>query len=55
MLNGEDSEITSVMDGSPAEQAGLKRGDRIVEINGHKVEEAGDVVEEIRCSILVTR
>ena len=47
VLNGEDSEITSVMDGSPRSRPG-SREDRIVEINGHKVEEAGDVVEEIR-------
>jgi len=48
VMNDEDTEIISVIDGSPAEQAGLKKGDRIVELNGHKVEEAGEVVEEIR-------
>jgi membrane-associated protease RseP (regulator of RpoE activity) len=48
VMSGEDTEISSVADGSPADEAGLKRGDRIVEINGKDVKDAADVVDEIR-------
>jgi membrane-associated protease RseP (regulator of RpoE activity) len=48
VLSGDGAEISSVADGSPAEEAGLKRGDRIVQINGKDVDDAGEVVEEIR-------
>lgn len=48
VMSGENAEITSVAEGSPAAEAGLKKGDRIVQINDHHVENAGDVVEEIR-------
>ena len=31
--------VTDVMSGSPAEQAGIQRGDLIVEFNGHKIDQ----------------
>ena len=42
--------IGSIDDGSPAEAAGLKKGDRLVEVNGTRVAEAShtEVVSEIK-------
>ncbi len=37
--------ISSVIEGSAAEKAGLKAGDVIISIDGKKIEDAGDVVE----------
>ncbi len=39
--------ITDVQPGSPADNAGLARGDVIVEVNRHKVENAADVKREL--------
>ena len=39
--------ISSVIEGSPAEKAGLKAGDVIVSIDGKKTESAGDVIESV--------
>ncbi len=46
--DGEGALITEVMKDTPAEKAGLKVGDVIVEINGDKVETPGDVSSEMR-------
>jgi serine protease Do len=35
--------VASVLDGSPAQKAGLKAGDVITEYDGHKVERSGDL------------
>jgi PDZ domain-containing protein len=40
--------ITGVKGGSPAEKAGLKEGDKIVEIDSKKVSDAGDIRNAIR-------
>jgi len=40
--------ITEVMEDSPAEKAGLKAGDVILSVAGEEVEDASDLVEEIR-------
>ncbi|MGH9867905.1 MAG: PDZ domain-containing protein [Candidatus Polarisedimenticolia bacterium] len=48
IMMDDGARITQVVDGSPAEEAGLKRGDRIVEINGEPVEESEDVIEQMR-------
>ncbi|MCI0409237.1 MAG: PDZ domain-containing protein, partial [Acidobacteria bacterium] len=40
--------ITGVKDGSPAEKAGLKEGDKIVEIDSKKVDDSGDIRNVIR-------
>ena len=40
--------ITQVMRGTPAQKAGLREGDVIVEIEGDQVRSADDVVESIR-------
>ena len=47
-MDDDRAEIEHVVEGSPADEAGLQRGDRILEINGHKVEGSGDVVDAIR-------
>jgi serine protease Do len=39
--------ISQVFEGSPAEKAGLKVGDIIVEIDGKKIKESQDVVREV--------
>jgi C-terminal processing protease CtpA/Prc len=40
--------VRTVWSGSPAEQAGLRRGDEITSINGEDVEDQNDVVDELR-------
>ena len=40
--------ITGVRDGSPAEEAGLKRGDRILELDGQPVETTRDLRRVMR-------
>jgi S1-C subfamily serine protease len=45
--DGEGVLITEVMADSPAESAGLKAGDVIIEINGDEVEEPDDVQEAV--------
>ena len=40
--------ITGVKDGSPAAKAGLKEGDRFVEIDGKKIDDAEDIRHAIR-------
>ena len=40
--------ITGVKDGSPADKAGLKEGDKIIEIDGKKVDDSGDLRNTIR-------
>ena len=40
--------INDVFKGDPAEKAGIKRGDVVVEINGHKVKDANDFVSKVR-------
>jgi S1-C subfamily serine protease len=39
--------VSSVTAGSPAEKAGLKAGDVITTINGDRVQDAGDVIDEL--------
>jgi len=46
--DGQGALITEVMAGSPAEKAGLKAGDVIIEIDGQDVEDPGDVQESVR-------
>jgi serine protease Do len=41
--NGKGALIAEVYEGSPAEEAGLKRGDVVIEYNGEKVEEPLDL------------
>ncbi|MGB5106711.1 MAG: PDZ domain-containing protein [Candidatus Zixiibacteriota bacterium] len=45
---GEGALITEVMKDTPAEKAGLKVGDVVVEVNGEIVETPGDVSSELR-------
>jgi len=45
--DGEGVLITEVIEGSPAEEAGLKAGDVILEIDGQKVEDTGELLEAI--------
>ena len=40
--------INDVFKGDPAEKAGIKRGDVVVEINGQKVKDANDFVSKVR-------
>lgn len=40
--------VTSVVEGSPAEKAGLKAGDVITSVNGEAVRDAGDVMSQVR-------
>ena len=40
--------VTEVVEDSPAEKAGIKAGDVILSVAGENVEDAGDLVEEIR-------
>lgn len=40
--------INDVFKGDPAEKAGIKRGDVVIEINGHKVKDANDFVSRVR-------
>jgi serine protease Do len=42
--------VRSVNEGSPAAKAGVKAGDVIVSINGHHVDDASDVADELRRS-----
>jgi len=44
---GEGVLITEVIEGSPAEEAGLKAGDVILEIDGRKVEDTGELFKAI--------
>ena len=43
--------IASVIGGGPAEQAGLLPGDRFVSINGHEIQNAGDVSLQIQLNM----
>jgi serine protease Do len=47
VTDGEGALVEKVLEDSPAEKAGIKAGDVIVEIDGERIEDAGDVVEEI--------
>ncbi len=40
--------INDVFKGDPAEKAGIKRGDVVVELNGQKVKDANDFVSKVR-------
>lgn len=40
--------VKEVVDGSPAEKAGVKENDVIVEFNGEKIEDRWDLLEEVR-------
>ena len=42
------AEVTSVGDGTPAANAGLKDGDVIIAVNGQRVESADSLVAQIR-------
>jgi regulator of sigma E protease len=42
-----DTTISAIAEGSPAEQAGIMPGDKIIEINGIKVETWGELTEQI--------
>ena len=39
--------ITQIGGGSPAEKGGLKEGDRVISINGGKVDERGDLIDRV--------
>ena len=43
--------ITGVAPGSPADQAGLRPGDSILSVNGHRDAKPGDLIQRIRDSI----
>ncbi|HEV8335241.1 MAG TPA: PDZ domain-containing protein [Candidatus Polarisedimenticolia bacterium] len=45
---GRGVRITDVKDGSPAAKAGLQEGDRILELDGHDVDDAGDIRRAMR-------
>jgi regulator of sigma E protease len=45
------TEITNVVEGSPAQEAGLQSGDTIYEINGHEVRNVQEVSLEIRLNL----
>ena len=45
--DGKGALVSEVQPGSPAARAGLQSGDVIVEVNGKKVEEAGDVARAV--------
>lgn len=47
VMDGEGILITEVIEGSPAEEAGLKAGDVILEIDNQKVEDSGELFEAI--------
>ena len=47
-INEEGARISDVAEGSPADQAGLKKGDRIVSVEGKKVISSRDVVRAVR-------
>src|SRR4030095_7274383 len=40
--------VSNVVEGSPAQAAGIKAGDVILSIRGHAVSDAGDVTRELR-------
>ena len=40
--------VNDVFKGDPAEKAGIKRGDVIVELNGNKVKDSSDFVQKVR-------
>jgi S1-C subfamily serine protease len=39
--------LLGVIDGSPASQAGLQTGDRIISLNGHAIESTGDLTDRL--------
>lgn len=43
--------ITSVVEGAPAERAGLRAGDRVVRINGEPIQHAGDLSLAIQLNV----
>ena len=43
--------ITSVVEGAPAERAGLRAGDRVVSINGEPIQHAGDLSLAIQLNV----
>lgn len=43
--------ITSVVEGAPAERAGLQAGDRVVRINGEPIQHAGDLSLAIQLNV----
>lgn len=43
--------VSEVLEDSPAQRAGIMRDDRILEVNGHKISEFGDITKEISASI----
>ena len=43
--------ITSVVEGAPAERAGLQAGDRVVSINGEPIQHAGDLSLAIQLNV----
>ena len=43
--------VTSIMPGSPADQAGVRPGDRIIAVNGHAVEYPGQLASLIRANL----
>ena len=47
MKEKEGALISQVYEGSPAEKAGLKVGDIVVEIDGIKIKNSQDVVREV--------
>lgn len=48
-VNGsEGAMINDVFKGDPADKAGIKRGDVVVELNGQKVKDANDFVSKVR-------
>ena len=40
--------VNRVEDDSPADEAGIRRGDVIIEVNGDEVEDSGDLVDAVR-------
>ncbi len=48
LSGGDSARIRSVADDSPAEEAGLREGDRILEIDGVEIEETWDVIRAMR-------